>query len=385
MTTAVLTPPTSKPGGKVAGRLFRKQVLPLDGSINYKDPTTGTSRRLDFSRDYLATIVDSFNKRAYDTVKFQLADAANRHTLDPERARGTVRAFELTDDGLDMVVDLTDEGAKLVNDHPDLPVSARIVEQYERADGQVFPLAIHHVLGTLDQRVPGMSPWQAVELANDPQVQTVDLSSSDYDTKEKNMAEPEKTSVWARIGKALGLADTATEDEVGDAVAQRLAASDPAELSPEDQAALEALLAGEPELAGAALTAEAQQAIDLANARAEDALTTARRIQTEAARSAWAAESQALLSAGVPKALVDLATPWCGGEAPAGFIDLANSETTVDSVREAAAADMRKMLDAHKGLIDLSVIGEASQPNDAEEAAVNETLEAWEKQFPAKR
>lgn len=383
MTTAVLTPTTAKPAAKVAGRVFRKQVLPI-GGIDYKD-ATGATRRLDFTPDYLAKIVDSFNAGAYDAVKFQLADSSNTHTLDPERARGTVRALELTDDGLDMIVDLTDDGAKVIADNPDLPVSARIVEDLKRADGKAFPAAIQHVLGTLDPRVTGMKPWQAVDLTNDPDVPTVDLTAEDY-TKEKSM--PEKTSVWAKIGKALGLADDASDDDVRAKLVEEKVITDPPAasgdetLTAEEIAALEAL-ANEPQTAS--LTAEQQQTIDLAAADAAEARREAAELRKQAAKSAWTAESQALLTAGVPKSLVDLAAPWCGGDAPAGFIDLANTDTTVEKVREAAASDMRKFLDAHKGLIDLSVIGESQNPDEAETKAVEEKLEAWEKAYPAKR
>jgi hypothetical protein len=376
VTTAVLTPTTTATGQAVAGKLWRKQVLPVDESITYTDGT-GAKRTLAFDAGYLAKMVQAFNDGAYDTVKFQIADAKNTHTEDPERARGTVRALELTADGLDMIVDLTDDGAKLIGDNPDLPVSARIVEDLARADGQQFPVAIKHVLGTLDPRINGMSPWQAVDLANDPDIQTVDLSAAEYDTKEPAVSEP-TLSVWQKIGKALGLADTATEDDVRAKLTDEKVidpANDAGQLSAEDLAALEAL-ANEPE--PVALTAEVQAAIDLANSRAEQAITETAQLRVNAAKSAWQAERLERLHAGVPAALLDLAAPWCGGDAPAGFIDLANTATTVESVRDAAAADMRKILDAHKGLIDLSVIGESPHP-DEDNAASEARQEAVRK------
>lgn len=382
MTTAVLTPTTAKPAAKVAGRVFRKQVLPI-GGIDYKD-ATGATRRLDFTPDYLAKIVDSFNAGAYDAVKFQLADASNTHTLDPERARGTVRALELTDDGLDMIVDLTDDGAKVIADNPDLPVSARIVEDLKRADGKAFPAAIQHVLGTLDPRVTGMKPWQAVDLTNDPDVPTVDLTAEDY-TKEKSM--PEKTSVWAKIGKALGLADDASDDDVRAKLVEEKVITDPPAasgdetLTAEEIAALEAL-ANEPQTAS--LTAEQQKAFDLANAQLETQGTEIAELKRIAAKNAWEAERSERLHAGTHKWLLDLAAPWCGGDAPQGFIDLANTDTTVEKVREAAAETLRKVMDGVSTL-DFSVIGEAQDPDDAETKAVAEKLEAWEKAYPAKR
>lgn len=368
MTTAVLTPTNSQTAKPVAGRLWRKQVLPRGKSIDYTDPATGAKRTLNFTDDYLQGIVDSFSKGAYDAVKFQIADAKNTHTEDPERARGTVRAFELTSDGLDMVVDLTDDGAKLIADNPDLPVSARIVEGLARADGATFPVAIRHVLGTLDPRVAGMSPWQAVaDLAGDTDVPTVDLTAEEYPTPKK---EGLMADLTAKLRKAFGLGDSATEDEIIAAAEAKLAdppKADDETLTPEEIAELERL--ANEQSVEASLTAEAQQQIDLANANAEQAVARAKALEVAAAKSAWTAESQALLHAGVPKSLVDLAAPWCGGDAPAGFIDLANTDTTVENVREAAAADMRRMLDTHKGLIDLSVIGETPDPDEDKAAA----------------
>ena len=54
----------------------------------------------------------------------------------------------------------------MLAENPYLGVSARIVEQYSRADGAFFPAAVQHVLGTLDPRIPGLGAWQPVEMSN---------------------------------------------------------------------------------------------------------------------------------------------------------------------------------------------------------------------------
>jgi len=368
VTSAVITPTTATTAQPVAGRLWRKQVLPRGKTISYNDPATGTARTLTFDDSYLRAAVAAFNDGAYDAVKFQIADANNTHTEDPERARGTVRALELTADGLDMIVDLTDDGAKLIADNPDLPVSARIAEGLARADGKTYPVAIKHVLGTLDPKVPGMSPWQAVDLANDPDMTTVvDLTAEEYTTPKK---EGLMADLTAKLRKAFGLGDSATEDEIVAAAEKKATEQTTTEPEPqltaEEIAALEAL-ANEPQPVETSLTADAQRQIDLANATAEQANARAAALEQQARRNAWRAEYTERLHAGTPKALLDLAGPWCGGDTPTGFIDLANTDTTVESVRDAAATDMRKMLDEHKGFIDLSVIGESPEPD--EEAA----------------
>jgi len=131
---ALLTP-YDKGDAKPAGRnLFRKQLLPI-AKINYK------GRPIDFTRDYLAGLVKAFNDRAYDQVAFQLADAANTHTDDPERFRGEIAALEMTDDGLDVIVAATEDGSRLLRENPRLGVSAKIIEDYDRADGKFFARA----------------------------------------------------------------------------------------------------------------------------------------------------------------------------------------------------------------------------------------------------
>lgn len=157
---ALLTPLREEATVALSRTLFRKQVLPR-GSINYK------GRTLTFDQQYLSDLARAFRADAFDQVAFLLADKDNAHTMDPERYRGEVKGMELTKDGLDVLLDLTPEAAELVRKNPKLGVSARIIEDLDRADGKKFPHAIQHVLGTLDPRVTGMSPWQEVSLSEE--------------------------------------------------------------------------------------------------------------------------------------------------------------------------------------------------------------------------
>ena len=84
--------------------------------------------------------------------------------------------MELGDDGLYITAELTPEGEQVLTANPKLGVSARIVEEYARSDGARFPAAIQHVLGTLDPRIPGLGPWQAIEAATPPADSLIDLS-----------------------------------------------------------------------------------------------------------------------------------------------------------------------------------------------------------------
>jgi hypothetical protein len=340
VTTSLLTP-YDKGDAKPSGRnLFRKQLLPV-AKIDYK------GRVIDFTKDYLAGLVKAFNDRAYDQVAFQLADAQNTHTEDPERFRGEIAALELTDDGLDVIVAATDDGAKVLRDNPRLGVSAKIVEDYGRADGQFFPRALKHVLGTLDPRMTGMAPWEAVEAANDDEGDVVDLTALEYTAPETAPASPGKpvqqapaepgtpatedtrmaftADQEARLAKLLDLPDdqfTALltppekpaegdgEEELTDAQLQELVDSIPAEPAEPEPAA-----EPEKETAGASLSAEAQAAIDLANARADETAQALKRVTTKLATAAYEAERDVFARQfGIPPRITDLARGLLEGE-----------------------------------------------------------------------
>jgi hypothetical protein len=158
---------------ELANRTWKKRILPV-GDVEYQ------GRTLHFSRDYLSTLVNAFRSGAYDQVSFQLADAKNSHTNDPERHRGTVTGLELEPDGLYALAQVTEAGERVLTENPMLGVSARIVENYARSDGKYFPAAIQHVLGTLDPRIPALGPWQSVDMSNDAGPVYIDLSGSSW-------------------------------------------------------------------------------------------------------------------------------------------------------------------------------------------------------------
>src|SRR5260370_33968985 len=145
MTSAVLTPYSTAEASKSGPRLWRKRLLPI-GTINYE------GREIEFDRDYLAQLADSFYRRCYDQVPFQLADRDNKHNNDPQRTRGEIAAMSVEPDGLWVTLSTTDAGSQILENNPRLGVSARIVEDYSRSDGRSWPAPIQHVLGTLDPR-----------------------------------------------------------------------------------------------------------------------------------------------------------------------------------------------------------------------------------------
>jgi hypothetical protein len=398
--TSLLTP-YDKGDAKPAGRnLWRKQLLPI-AKINYQ------GRVIDFTKDYLASLVTAFNARAYDQVPFQLADAKNTHTEDPERFRGEIAALELTADGLDMIVAASDAGAAVLRENPHLGVSAKIAEDYPRADGKFFPLALKHVLGTLDPRLTGMRPWEAIEAAND-EGDVIDLTALEYATPQTGADAPEKpvqqapaepgtpatedtnmaftADQEARLAKLLDLpaeqfdalltppekpAEGGTDggEELTDAELDELVSSLEGAGDIPDGGDAKTAEPKELQPVGASLSSEAQTAIDLANARTEETAAELRRVKHSLAVTAYEAErdNHFARTCGIPPRIVDLARPLLEGEGRT--VELSNGKN-VD-----AGAIMRKVLEEigkTVRMLDLSV--ELGTPVDgaAEAAAAAE-------------
>lgn len=176
MSVEVLTP-YNRGDVQLSGKTFRKQILPMR-------PIQYHGRTLEFDRQYLNDLVDNFEKKAFPQVPFQLADKDNNHTNDPERTRGSLVQLEAADDGLYGTFELTDAGAEVVQNNPNLGVSARIIENLDRED-EYYNRALQHVLGTVDPHVKDMRPWEAASLTADSSVdQTIDLVDGQYTQQE---------------------------------------------------------------------------------------------------------------------------------------------------------------------------------------------------------
>lgn len=351
MTTRALhTPASTTTAHQVGPRLWRKQIL-RKGTINYD------GRPIAFDDAYMADLRRAFEDKAFDQVPIQFADDRNAHTEDPERTRGQIVGLEETPDGLDALVELSEAGEQTIRDNPGLSVSARIVEDLKRVDGKSWPKALAHVLATINPRITGMRPWAQVALAN-PDLPVVDLTAATY-TKGGLMAELTDEQVAGLLALLDNPAPSGTDPgEVTDEEWQALLAE--ATASEGDP-----ILEAEPLVA--ALSAEAQAAISLANATATQAVQTASALQADLARANWANQAQTYLEEGCPAFLIELA-----GQAIAPPIDLANGP--VDH-----AALWRKALDGAKGYIDFGVIGssETITPEDETTAMAKAWLENY--------
>lgn len=348
--TTVLTPyvrgdAVRDPGGK---RLWRKQLLPV-GSITYK------GKRVNFSHGYLTELAEAFNERAYDQVPFQLAPADNTHTDDPERYRGEVQRFEMTPGGLDIVVQATKAGDAILRDNPRLGISARIVEGLQRVDGKSWARAVQHVLGTLNPRITGMGPWQAIEASNGASGTTIDLTETEFVGADGGPAGTEHDEMpglqlsdeqQERLKKLLDL----PADQFERVLAGQ-AAADPTD------AELDAMLAEieaqegpgdgdgddddegdgdgeepEPALAGAGaaeLSATARHQLELANAALAENAAAVAAMRTEIDQDRWKGpggeREQIIRLSHLPPSVVDLAAPLLIGAGR--VVELSGGET----------------------------------------------------------
>jgi hypothetical protein len=363
-----LTPTEEGGAVELSRTLFRKKILPM-GTINYK------GRRINFDRQYLTDLATSFHAGAYDQVPFMLADKDNAHTMDPERYRGECKGVEVADDGLYGTFELSGDAAQLVKANPKLGVSARIVEQYDRADGKTFPRAMQHVLGTLDPRLPGLGAWTEVALSGyDSQDTVLDLTAAEFEGEE-TVAKTEDGTIdgltqeeYEQLLAALDLEDD-EETTVSDD-----AAEDEDDEETDDSAELEDDEEREP--VGASLSNEQKTAIELANAEIAE-------LKRARAADSFKALKSELVRKGVPPALVDLAKPVL--EAPDGFVlDFSNGteENKVD-----AAQVVRSILDTAVGYLDLAKerghsVDFSNDESDGEDDEDAELLSMWEKMAP---
>jgi hypothetical protein len=322
--------------------IWRKRVLPV-GQIEYK------GRVLTFDRKYLETLASSFSSQAYNQVPFQLADAANTHTNDPERFRGEILGVNVENDGLWVTMKPTPEGNKLLLTNPKLGVSARIVEDYARSDGKYFPAAIQHVLGTLDPRIPDLGAWEAVEMSNAPDM-IIDLSAATFAGEEGGITMPELTTEQQaklallldlpadRLSAAIdGLADITAaagdaggynpvvpteDDELVDAI-NGMTDEEFAELTAAYELDEEPALAG----AGASLSNEGgygMSEIELTNYQLAETQRQMGVLQRRADQEAFENEKRKLLGKGVPLYITDLARPLLEGTGHT--VELANGD-----------------------------------------------------------
>lgn len=316
--------------------LYRKQILPR-GKFNYEGEV------IDF--DQIAQDAkEAFDQGALDQVAFQLAESSNRHNFDPKNYRGEIKAIELAEDGTYAICDFSHypDMQELVTKNPKFGVSAQIERNLKRGDGKEFRHAFSHVLGTLNPKVTGMKPWEALALSKtDDEVidlTDVEVTSAVTDTKKKD--EESVTLSKTEYDRFKGFLDS-------------LDAAETLNLSNEDSD-------DKP---------EENPAIKLANERAESALRLARESEVKLAASEWKARRVELVNAGVPPVMLSKADALMARpDSDVKPIQLSNSESLDPK------AIVLSVLEEAKGTIDLSA-SKGHEYNGSEDGDENDP--AW--------
>lgn len=352
--------------------VFRKEVLKA-GTIEYK------GQPLEFTPDYLDGLVLAHAQGVYPTVPLVFAGPDNAHTQDVERIRGEVLSLEREASSLYALVRASnDDAAKLLRENPNIGVSVRIEQPVKRADGKVWDHAVQHVLATANPVVPGLSPWQPVELSA-PVVDVIDLSTLDFASsaevvhptdKEPSMTAltDEETAQLRSLLAAIAEAEEEPADEETDGP------------SDEELAALaQGLLDEDKTKEPVALSAETTEALELANQRIDAQAIELAQIRAERDAERYARlRDQLATDHGIPPAITELARPLLTG---ARTIELSAGQNV--DVGEIVRKVMVALAD-HTRLVDLSrpiAYDTGTQDEEASAKARAEETKAYRSKF----
>lgn len=387
MTQALLTPFDFSEPVKAGRKRFWKQILPI-GSIDYN------GQKIDFDKQFHLDLAHAFRQDAYEQVPVVFADAENRHNMDPKNFGGDVLDIQSRPSGLFALIEADKDAERAIKKNPRLGVSARIVQGLNKADGRTFKRAVQHVLLTMNPRVSGMEPWQAVDLsAEDADIEVVDLTAENYKEETEMARKTVKRTADGKIDLSAlsdeefqGLLDLAAtmeaEADVEDDEDEDLDENEVENTTttpPAKKKKSKTKITVEKESEGDDDEEEEEEVdeTDLSDAekvRRSGDLATVRSMQIDLAEQKWASERKDYLTEGVPPFLLDLAEPVLR-QPGAMTIDLSEGDS-ID-----ATATIRKMLDGFKGLIDLTPeIGhqiDLTDTSDSDDAF----LKAWDEQY----
>lgn len=399
MGKSLLTPWDFSDAVPAGRKRFWKQVLPVT-SIDYN------GQKVNFDPQFHMDLAQSFKDKAFDQVPIVFANEGNRHNMDPRNFGGDVLDMEFRgnkpgpEGGTWALVEADRTAARAIKRNPKLGVSARIRQLVEKADGRKFDRAIEHICLTMNPRVTGMGPWQAVDLSDgDADLEVVDLTAITYEEGKpmarKTTTKPRRTGDGKidlssltddEFNRLLDLAEDALDDE-----------EDDGDEDGDDQDEVEV-----PPVAGSKtrrkksktkITVEKDSeddgdeddeddeddATDLSDTDKvirRNEVSQFQKMRLDLAESRWATERGNFEAAGVPPFLLDLAEPVLSLP-DALTIDLADDET-LD-----ASDTVRKMLDGVKGIIDLTgEMGHQIDLSDRVEETDSATafLKAWDEQ-----
>lgn len=160
----------------VGDSLVRKQILPRNKA--YKWPGQ-KGRTLNITDSVITDLVKNFKAGVVDVVPFFKVNDKNQHVEDPEASRGKVVDLIATDKGLDAIIQPVDEDARKAILSTGLGASAGIRFGYETHDtGANVGAVLRHVAWTPEPWIPGMEPFGEVSLSGES-YEAVFLSAED--------------------------------------------------------------------------------------------------------------------------------------------------------------------------------------------------------------
>lgn len=393
MADAILTPFDFSEPVKAGRRRFWKQILPVT-SIDYE------GQKIDFDEAFHKDLLLSFTEGAYDQVPLVFANADNQHNMDPRNFGGELLDVQYRGPGKGQgtwgLIQADRTAERVIKKNPRLGVSARIVQGINKADGRSFKRAINHVLLTMNPRVSGMEPWQAVDLSDeDATNEVVDLTAATYNKEGSVMGVKRTKTTSAGTIDLSALSDEQFEQLLDLASAALVDEDLDEDLDEEEEEVVETKPSVKKKKSKTKITVEKEsedegdedeeeeeeedeESTDLSDAekvqRSADHATV-RGMQIDLAEQKWASDRKGYLAEGVPPFLLDLAEPVLK-QPEAITIDLSDGKKPLD-----ASATIRKMLDGFKGLIDLTPeIGhqiDLADTSDSDDAF----LKAWDEQY----
>lgn len=294
----------------------RKQILPRNKVYRWPNRP---GMMLSITDEILDQIVENFKNQRIDVVPFFKVDKKNSHTEDPEAARGKIVDLIKTDEGLDAIIEPTDDAVRQAILATQLGASAGIKFDYELHDtGENVGAVLRHVAWTPEPWIPGMKPFEEVSLSGES-YEAVFLSEEQHED-ESNME---------------GGGNNMTKEEI-QAIIDESVKNATAELSAELEATKVALQSSQ--AAVETLTAAVNQ---------NSGAATERSVKTEL---------DARIEAGLPPAIASLAAPiLLAGD---GEVHLSADETSTVSEQLRAILDLVPK-------VDFSEKGEAGVPDGA--------------------
>lgn len=304
--------------------VFWKQIIPLNKTIVYN------GQKITFDKTMLSEAKTAFENKVLDQTAFQLANDNNQHdtaediaagrNMDPQRFRGEIDKLALNNRGLFARFKLTKDGVELIKQNPKLGVSASLKPNYVDSDGKSHPIVLRHVLGTLDPKIKGMSPWTKEEIelsvSDDVNEEVIDLAAADTDTPptpNNEGAEKVEVDKTEFEGMKAQLAELADGDKLLQQILDETEEDDKVSLSNEEPPE-------NPEIT---------------------------KLKSKVAASEWKAERAEFTTKGVPASLLNLAEEALA-QPEGSVINL----STGDEINEREI--IRKMLHEAEGFVDLS-------------------------------